>query len=116
MPAEKRPAAEAAQITKLAERPFGEERRRSALTPHAFGAVVKLTCWTLLPAAQSWRDIAIAKFELRQVNLLPTNVNERLRAANAPTAQPINKASRSGVSGREQKLPDEAWKLSSCST
>lgn len=103
-------------MPKLAERPFGEERRRSAVAPHAFGAVVKLTCWTLLPAAQSWRDIAIAKFELRQVNLLSANANERLRAANGPTAQRINTASRSGVSSREQKLPDEAWKLSNCST
>ncbi|NWF72861.1 MAG: hypothetical protein HXY51_07475 [Nitrospirae bacterium] len=69
-----------------------------------------------MAALQSWRDIEITKLELRRVTLLSTNVNERLGAAHAPTAQPINPASRSGVSSREQTLPDETWNLSSCST
>lgn len=88
----------------MLERLFGEERRRSKLIPHALGerAVMNLTFAALLRASESWRGIRNTEFELRQLNLLRTELNEQFGARHAPIAQrPINPASRSRISSSQ---------------
>ena len=85
------------------ERLFGEERRRSKVIPHAFGerADMNLMYAALLRASESWRGIRVTEFEVRQLGLLRTELNEKFAAAHAPATQPINPASRSRISSRE---------------
>ena len=51
--------------TNLLERPFGEERRRTTVIPHAFGerAVLKLMYGALVRAAERWRAPRVTEFE-----------------------------------------------------
>jgi putative transposase len=94
----------ATRTTNLLERLFGEERRRSKVIPHAFGerAVLKLMYAAVMRASESWRGIKITEFELRQLALLRKELNEQFSAQHAPTAQPINRASRSRISSNER--------------
>ena len=56
------------RTTNLLERLFGEERRRTKVIPHAFGerAVAKLMYAALIRARDTWKNIVITEFELRQ--------------------------------------------------
>jgi transposase-like protein len=94
----------ATRATNLVERLFGEERRRSKVIPHAFGAraVMKLMFAALLRASESWRGIRITEFELRQLNLLRNELNEQFGARHAPAVQPLNPASRSRISSNRR--------------
>jgi len=94
------PNHKATRTTNLLERLFGEERRRSKVIPHAFGeqVVMKLMFAALLRASESWRGIRVTEFELRQLHLLRSELNEQFDTRHALIAQPINPASRTRVS------------------
>jgi putative transposase len=58
-----------ARTTNLLERLFSEERRRTKVIPHAFGerAVLKLMYAALIRASETWKNVVISEFELRQL-------------------------------------------------
>lgn len=74
----------ATRTTNLLERLFGEERRRTKIIPHAFGEkpVLKLMYAALIRASQTWKNINVTEFELRRLNQLRNEMNERHHAAN----------------------------------
>jgi putative transposase len=74
----------ATRTTNLLERLFGEERRRTKTIPHAFGEkpVLKLMYASLIRASQTWKNIKITEFELRQINQLRQEVAAKHYARN----------------------------------
>jgi transposase-like protein len=89
----------ATRTTNMLERLFGEERRRTKVIPHAFGErpVLKLMFAALIRASQSWKNIVITPFELRQLEQLREHLNERHVERTAPL---VKSASRSPISSR----------------
>ena len=89
----------ATRTTNMLERLFGEERRRTKVIPHAFGerAVLKLMYAALIRASETWKNIVITKFELRQLEQLGEHLNERHVERTAPA---VKSASRSRISSR----------------
>ncbi|HZD51794.1 MAG TPA: IS256 family transposase [Woeseiaceae bacterium] len=77
----------AIRTTNLLERLFGEERRRTKVIPHAFGerAVLKLMFAALLRASQTWQRVAINEFELRQIEDLKNELDEKFRQRSTST-------------------------------
>jgi putative transposase len=67
------------RTTNLLERLFGEERRRTKVIPHAFGErpVLKLMYAALIRASDTWKNIVITEFELRQLEQLREHLNHR---------------------------------------
>jgi putative transposase len=67
------------RTTNLLERLFGEERRRTKVIPHAFGerAVLKLMYAALIRASETWKNVVITEFELRQLEQLREHLNNR---------------------------------------
>ena len=89
----------ATRTTNMLERLFGEERRRTKVIPHAFGerAVLKLMYAALIRASETWKNIVITQFELRQLEQLREHLNERHAERTAPA---VKNASRSRISSR----------------
>jgi putative transposase len=89
----------ATRTTNMLERLFGEERRRTKVIPHAFGerAVLKLMYAALIRASETWKNIVITQFELRQLEQLREHLNERHVERTAPA---VKSASRSQISSR----------------
>ncbi|HEU4352508.1 MAG TPA: IS256 family transposase [Burkholderiales bacterium] len=89
----------ATRTTNMLERLFGEERRRTKVIPHAFGerAVLKLMYAALIRASETWKNIVITQFELRQLEQLREHLNERHVERTAPA---VKSASRSRVSSK----------------
>jgi putative transposase len=88
-------------VTNLLERLFGEERRRTKVIPHAFGerAVLKLMYPALLRASQTWRQIVISEFELKQAEELRAELNAEFQQR----TEPVNKlASQRHLSSRNR--------------
>jgi putative transposase len=71
----------AIRTTNLLERLFGEERRRTKVIPHAFGerAVLKLMYAALIRGSQTWKNIVISEFELKQIEELRTELDVEFR-------------------------------------
>lgn len=67
------------RTTNLLERLFGEERRRTKVIPHAFGerAVLKLMFAALIRASETWKNVVITDFELKQLQQLREHLNHR---------------------------------------
>jgi putative transposase len=80
----------AIRTTNLLERLFGEERRRTKVIPHVFGAraVLKLMYAALIRAAERWRGLRMAEFERRQL----TAIRNELDRARAERTAPVAKA------------------------
>lgn len=89
----------ATRTTNMLERLFGEERRRTKVIPHAFGerAVLKLMYAALIRASETWKNIVITPFELRQLEQLREQLNERHAERTAPV---VKTASRSKISSK----------------
>jgi transposase-like protein len=89
----------ATRTTNMLERLFGEERRRTKVIPHAFGerAVLKLMYAALIRASETWKNIVITQFELRQLEQLREHLNERHAERTAPA---VKSASRSRISSK----------------
>jgi putative transposase len=89
----------ATRTTNMLERLFGEERRRTKVIPHAFGerAVLKLMYAALIRASETWKNIVITQFELRQLEQLREHLNERHVERTAPA---VKSASRSRISSK----------------
>ena len=83
----------------MLERLFGEERRRTKVIPLAFGerAVLKLMYAALIRASETWKNIVITQFELRQLEQLREHLNERHVERTAPA---VKSASRSRISSK----------------
>jgi putative transposase len=77
----------AIRTTNLLERLFGEERRRTKVIPHAFGecAVLKLMYAALIRASQTWQRVVITEFELRQIEDLKIELDEKFKQRLTPT-------------------------------
>ena len=69
------------RTTNLLERLFGEERRRTKVTPHAFGerAVLKLMYAALIRASHTWRRVVISEFELKQIDELRDELDQEFK-------------------------------------
>lgn len=91
----------ATRTTNMLERLFGEERRRTKVIPHAFGerAVLKLMYAALIRASQTWKNIVITQFELRQLEQLREHLNERHVERTAPA---VKSAPRSRISSNQR--------------
>src|SRR5690348_9881950 len=78
------------RTTKLLERLFGEERRRTKVILHAFGerAVLKLMYAALIRAAERWRGIRITEFEQRQLKAIRDEIHQDFAQPNAPAVSP----------------------------
>jgi transposase-like protein len=89
----------ATRTTNMLERLFGEERRRTKVIPHAFGerAVLKLMYAALIRASETWKNIVITQFELRQLEQLREHLNERHVERTSPA---VKSASRSRISSK----------------
>ena len=89
----------ATRTTNLLERLFGEERRRTKVIPHAFGErpVLKLMYAALIRASETWKNIMITQFELRQLEQLREHLNKRHAERTAPV---VKSASRSRISSK----------------
>lgn len=89
----------ATRTTNMLERLFGEERRRTKVIPHAFGErpVLKLMYAALIRASETWKNIVITQFELRQLEQLREHLNERHVERTAPA---VKSASRSRISSK----------------
>jgi putative transposase len=89
----------ATRTTNMLERLFGEERRRTKVIPHAFGErpVLKLMYAALIRASETWKNIVITQFELRQLEQLREHLNERHVERIAPV---VKCASRSRISSK----------------
>jgi transposase-like protein len=90
-----------ARTTNLLERLFGEDRRRTKVIPHAFGerAVLKLMYASLIRASQNWRGIVIREFELKQLEALRAELDQKHKDRTAPAIKP---ASRSRISSKNR--------------
>ena len=89
----------ATRTTKLLERLFLEERRRSHTIPHAFGerAVLKLLMYAALQRARcTWQRVAITDFERKQLLTLREELDRQFHEKHRVT-QP---ASRSPISSK----------------
>lgn len=86
--------------TKLLERLFDEERRRTKVIPHALGerAVLKLMFAAMLRASKTWQRVVICDFELRQIEELKKDFDEEFRRQTTSTVT----ASRRRIYGREE--------------
>lgn len=91
----------ATRTTNMLERLFGEERRRTKVIPHAFGerAVLKLMYAALIRASETWKNIVITQFELRQLEQLREHLNQRHVERTAPA---VKSASRSQISSKNR--------------
>ncbi|MFN3564505.1 MAG: transposase [Burkholderiaceae bacterium] len=91
----------ATRTTNLLERLFGEERRRTKVIAHAFGerAVLKLMYAALIRASQTWKNIVMTQFELRQLEQLREHLNERHVERTAPA---VKSAPRSRISSNQR--------------
>ena len=80
------------RTTNLLERLFGEERRRTKVIPHAFGErpVLKLMYAALIRASQTWRQIVISEFELKQIEELRNELEKEFKER---TASAVHNAS-----------------------
>jgi transposase-like protein len=89
----------ATRTTNLLERLFGEERRRTKVIPHAFGErpVLKLMYGALIRASETWKNIVITQFELRQLEQLREHLNRHHAERTAPA---VKSASRSRISSK----------------
>lgn len=89
------------RTTNMLERLFGEERRRTKVIPHAFGerAVLKLMYAALIRASETWKNIVITQFELRQLEQLREHLNERHLERTAPV---VKSASRLRISSKNR--------------
>ncbi len=89
----------ATRTTNMLERLFGEERRRTKVIPHAFGErpVLKLIYAALIRASETWKNIVITQFELRQLEQLREHLNDRHVER---TASAVKSASRSRISSK----------------
>lgn len=89
----------ATPTTNMLERLFGEERRRTKVIPHAFGErpVFKLMYAALIRASETWKNVVIKQFELRQLEQLREHLNERHSERTAPV---VKCASRSRISSK----------------
>ena len=67
------------RTTNLLERLFGEERRRTKVIPHAFGErpVLNLMYAALIRASDTWKNVVITEFELRQLEQRREHLNHR---------------------------------------
>lgn len=91
----------AVSTTNLLERLVGEERRRTKIIPHAFGerAVLKLMYAALIRASQSWRQVVISEFELKQIDGIGRELDQEFKQRTASTVQ---SASRPRIYSREK--------------
>ena len=78
------------RTTNLLERLFLEERRRTKIIPHAFGArpVLKLMYAAVIRAAERWRGIMVGEFEQRQLKALREELHRAHAARIAPAVTP----------------------------
>jgi putative transposase len=91
----------ASRTTNMLERLFGEERRRTKVTPHAFGerAGLKPMYAALIRASETWKRVVISEFELRQLESLRKHLN---RVHTEHTAPVKLNASRSRISSNQR--------------
>ncbi|MGH8223988.1 MAG: IS256 family transposase [Woeseiaceae bacterium] len=89
------------RTTNLLERLFGEERRRTKVIPHAFGerAVLKLMYAALIRASQTWRNVVISEFELKQLDELRIEIDSEFKQR---TAAVVSSASRPRIYSKEK--------------
>lgn len=90
------------RTTNLLERLFGEERRRTKVIPHAFGErpVLKLMYAALIRASDTWKNVVITEFELRQLDQLREHLNQLHAERTAPVVKVT--ASRSQISSNRR--------------
>jgi transposase-like protein len=91
----------AVRTTNLLERLFGEERRRTKVIPHAFGAraVLKLMFASLLRASAGWRRVVISEFELRQLEELRNDLDQDFKQR---TSASVSVASRHRIYSKDR--------------
>lgn len=84
------------RTTNLLERLFLEERRRTKAIVHAFRekAILKLMYAALIRAAESWRGVKMTAFELRQLEQVRKELNDKVNEQNKPIPQTKNNPQR----------------------
>jgi transposase-like protein len=94
----------AIRTTNLLKRPFGEERRRTKVIPHAFGecTVLKLMYAALIRAAECWRQLRMTEFEHRQLKAIRDELNRAHTERTAPAADPNVTASSTRLSSKHR--------------
>lgn len=87
----------AARTSHLLEQLLGEERRQAKVIPHPFGERAGLTLMyaALIRASETWNNIVITQFELRQIEQLRWQPNETRAGRTAPV---LKSPSRSRIS------------------